>query len=61
MVITEYRVLSEPEPEVVELVAPVSAEDRARDAEGHCWDGRICDHPDHGSLRSDYGTIHLMR
>jgi hypothetical protein len=61
MVITEYRVLVEPEQEADELVAPVALEDRARDAEGHCWDGRICDHPDHDSASADYGTIHFMR
>jgi hypothetical protein len=61
MVITQYRTLVEPEPEVDECVAPVAIEDRARDAQGHCWDGRICDHPDHGSTSPEYGTIHFMR
>ena len=60
MVITEYRVLGELEPETDEPVAS-TIEDRARDAEGHCWDGRICDHPDHGSSNPEYGTIHFMR
>ena len=61
MVITEDRLLVEQEREVDELVVVVTREDRARDAEGHCWDGGICDHPDHGSVSSDYGTIHFMR
>jgi hypothetical protein len=61
MVITEYRVLVDPEPAVDEPETPVAAEERARDAEGHCWDGRVCDHLDHGSDSLEYGTIHLMR
>lgn len=59
MVITEDRLLVEQEREVDELVVVVTREDR--DVEGHCWDGGICDHPDHGSVSSDYGTIHFMR
>jgi hypothetical protein len=61
MVITEYRVLIEPEQVAEEPVAPVAVQDRPRDAEGHCWDGRICDHPDHESASPEYGTIHFMR
>ena len=61
MVITEDRLLVEEPQEVEDLVAPVAVEDRARDAEGHCWDGSICDHPDHGSVGPEYGTIHFMR
>jgi hypothetical protein len=61
MVITEDRLLVEEPREAEALVAPVAGEDRARDAEGHCWDGSICDHPDHGSVGPEYGTIHFMR
>jgi hypothetical protein len=61
MVITEDRLLVEEQVEVDEVVAPVAVEDRGRDAEGHCWDGGVCDHPDHGSVSSEYGTIHFMR
>ena len=61
MVITEDRLLVEEPREAEELVAPVAIEERARDAEGHCWDGGICDHPDHGSVDPEYGTIHFMR
>jgi hypothetical protein len=61
MVITEDRLLIEAPREAEDLVAPVAVEDRARDAEGHCWDGSICDHPDHGSVGPEYGTIHFMR
>jgi hypothetical protein len=61
MVITEYRVLVEQEREAEELVVPAAPEDRARDAQGHCWDGRVCDHADHGSDSPEYGTIHFMR
>jgi hypothetical protein len=61
MVITEDRLLVEEPREAEELVAPVAIEERARDAEGHCWDGGICDHPDHGSVGPEYGTIHFMR
>jgi hypothetical protein len=61
MVITEYRVRVEQSRQAEDLVAPVALEDRARDAEGHCWDGSICDHPDHGSVDPGYGTIHFMR
>jgi len=61
MVITEDRLLVEEPREAEDLVAPVAVEDRARDAEGHCWDGTICDHPDHGSVGPEYGTIHFMR
>jgi hypothetical protein len=61
MVITEDRLLVEEPREAEELIAPVAIEERARDAEGHCWDGAICDHPDHGSVGPEYGTIHFMR
>jgi hypothetical protein len=61
MVITEDRLLVEEPREAEDLVALVVVEDRARDAEGHCWDGSICDHPDHGSVGPGYGTIHFMR
>jgi hypothetical protein len=61
MVITEYRLPVEQQEEAEEVVAAVALEDRARDAEGHCWDGGICDHPDHGSVGPEYGTIHFMR
>jgi len=61
MVIAEDRLLVEEPREAEELVAPVAAKDRARDAEGHCWDGSICDHPDHGSVGPEYGTTHFMR
>ena len=62
MVITEERLLVEQQEEVDDDPMPaVAVEGRARDAAGHCWDGDICDHPDHGSVSSDYGTIHFMR
>jgi hypothetical protein len=62
MVITEERILVEQPREVEDdPVPPAVSEDRARDAEGHCWDGGICDHPGHGSVSPDYGTIHFMR
>jgi hypothetical protein len=61
MVITEDRLLVEEPQQAEELVAPVAVEERARDAEGHCWDGGVCDHPDHGSVGPEYGTIHFMR
>ena len=32
--------------------------ERARDTRGHCWDGRPCDHPDHGQSG---GPVHLVR
>ena len=38
----------------------VARDDRPRDAWGHCWDGRPCDHPGHGAYRADYGIIHLI-
>jgi len=61
MVLTEYQLTVE-RPQVTEdMVAPVALNDRARDAEGHCWDGGICDHLDHGSVSAEYGTIHFMR
>ena len=41
------------EPTVLVAAAP----ERARDTNGHCWDGRPCDHLDHGP---DGGPIHLM-
>jgi hypothetical protein len=61
MVITEDRLLVEEPREAEVLAVAVAVEDRARDAEGHCWDGSICDHPDHGSVGPEYGTIHFMR
>jgi hypothetical protein len=61
MVITEYRLRIEEPQQAEDLVATVALEDRARDAEGHCWDGSICDHPDHGTVGPEYGTVHFMR
>jgi hypothetical protein len=61
MVITEDRLLVGEPLEVEVRVAAIAVEDRARDADGHCWDGGICDHPDHGSVGPEYGTIHFMR
>jgi hypothetical protein len=61
VVVTEYRSLVEEHVETDDEVAPVALVDRARDAQGHCWDGAICDHPDHGSDSPGYGTIHFMR
>jgi hypothetical protein len=62
MVITEERLLVEQQQELDDdPVPPVALEDRARDEAGHCWDGKICDHPDHGDVSADYGTIHFMR
>jgi hypothetical protein len=58
MVITEYR--SDPKDSLTadELVSRVAVvEDRPRDAQGHCWDGHTCDHPDHDT----YATIHFIR
>ncbi|MGO8860563.1 MAG: hypothetical protein ACLQRH_07320 [Acidimicrobiales bacterium] len=55
MVITEHRVHVEEQLAAVELSMYV--EDRSRDLEGHCWDGRPCDHLDHGPD----GIIHFMR
>jgi hypothetical protein len=65
MVITEYRADHElrrvadfPVPPVVTTPeAVVAVEERPRDVDGHCWDGRTCDHEDHG----DCGTIHFIR
>jgi len=59
MVITERRL--QVEEQVEEQVAisdlDLKLDDRSRDANGHCWDGRSCDHLDHGSE----GTIHFIR
>jgi hypothetical protein len=58
MVITEFR-SDVTEPLVVgeiESSGPVVA-DRPRDAQGHCWDGHTCDHPDHAT----FATIHFIR
>jgi hypothetical protein len=58
MVITEHRLDVEEQLAVVELSMDVQVvEIRSRDGEGHCWDGRICDHPDHGPD----GIVHFMR
>jgi hypothetical protein len=40
---------------------PVVLTDRPRDGDGHCWDGRPCDHPSHGDYRPGCGIIHLFR
>jgi hypothetical protein len=33
---------------------------RGRNARGHCLDGHICDHPDHGLAEADDGVIHFI-
>jgi hypothetical protein len=35
-------------------------EPRARNARGHCVDGRVCDHPDHGLDEAGDGIIHFI-
>jgi hypothetical protein len=65
MVITEYRTDHDLHrvtdfsvlPVVTTLETVVAVEERPRDTDGHCWDGRTCDHDDHG----DCGIIHFMR
>lgn len=57
MVITEDRSATRESFVVGELVSDGGVEDRPRDAQGHCWDGHTCDHPDH----STYTTIHFIR
>jgi hypothetical protein len=55
MVITEHRLDVEEQLAAVEF--SMNVEDRSRDTAGHCWDGRTCDHLDHGPD----GIIHFMR
>ncbi len=58
MVITAYRSDAKESLVADEVVSPsVVVEDRPRDAQGHCWDGHTCDHPDHDM----YATIHFIR
>lgn len=58
MVITQDRSAAGESFVVTEFVPDdVAVEDRPRDAQGHCWDGSTCDHPDH----STYSTIHFIR
>jgi hypothetical protein len=58
MVITAFRSDVEHRRATDTRVPPVIArDDRSRDADGHCWDGDTCDHPDHGT----YGTVHFIR
>jgi hypothetical protein len=42
----------------VEVEARVEA--RGRNARGHCVDGLVCDHPDHGPSENGEGTIHFI-
>jgi hypothetical protein len=56
MVITEYRSHVEQTTDTT-VASSAVLDQRPRDAEGHCWDGRVCDHSDHGV----YGTIHFIR
>jgi hypothetical protein len=56
MVITEYRRHAEVFADTA-VTSADAVDERPRDAEGHCWDGRVCDHSDHGV----YGTIHFIR
>jgi hypothetical protein len=57
MVITEYQSDVKESLDADELVSPSAlVEDRPRDALGHCWDGRTCDHPDHATY-----TTHFIR
>jgi hypothetical protein len=42
----------------VEVEARVQA--RGRNARGHCVDGQVCDHPDHGPSESGNGVIHFI-
>ena len=61
MVIIEDRSLVELGPaddvDVVIACEAEAPEGRSRDAQGHCWDGMSCDHPDHGAS----GLVHLFR
>lgn len=58
MVITEFRSDAKESLVADELVSSCAlVEERPRDAQGHCWDGRTCDHPDHAT----YSTIHFIR
>jgi hypothetical protein len=69
MVITEYRThveheetvaspLVADEPRVTLAVAEaMDEEDGPGPVDGHCWDGVVCHHLDHG----DHGTIHFIR
>src|SRR5580658_10304345 len=56
MVITEYRSHAEELADTA-VTSGELRDERPRDAEGHCWDGRVCDHADHGV----YGAIHFIR
>jgi hypothetical protein len=42
----------------VEVEALVEA--RGRNARGHCVDGLVCDHPDHGPSENGEGVIHFI-
>ena len=58
MVITEYQSDVKESLAADELASPCAlVEDRPRDAQGHCWDGHTCDHPDHAT----YATVHFIR
>jgi hypothetical protein len=58
---TNVMVITEHQQDVDEQLAAVAlsmvVDDRSRDGQGHCWDGRTCDHVDHGPD----GIIHFMR
>jgi hypothetical protein len=55
MVITEHQ--QDVDEQLAAVALSMVADDRSRDGEGHCWDGRTCDHVDHGPE----GIIHFMR
>ena len=59
MVITAFRSDAEESswPPMRSSSPATLVEDRPRDAQGHCWDGHTCDHPDHDM----YATIHFIR
>ena len=63
------RVLYSEHPSLVEqrriddeqtAVTRAPADVRPRNALGHCWDGRACDHPDHDPGDPGGGTIHVF-
>jgi hypothetical protein len=44
----------------MEALIDARPEPRARNARGHCVDGRVCDHPDHGLVEAGEGVIHFI-
>ena len=62
LMIQALREIQQEAPQETRALAPVEhrVEGRPRNARGHCLDGQVCDHPDHGSTDPADGIVHFI-